>query len=303
MEAVNRQLLSLERNMPKIAYVVEFPFLTPFKEGDEGFRQLLEHHINRVISRIAYLVHIGENTETYELWDVLSMAVERLNKKEFYERAQALLPQQADSSMIKIEALQVAEKICAYLTEEKRYESVLKHSQPLRGRYRWSVIYIEHLVATYLGREAHPVDEAVIRKQSNLCQDAIKRGLKQRLDELSKSPNKEHFCMLEDLYWTALHADLWQKPQILQDEQSGELITQAFAVLKSMEGGTVKQQLAEYLSVRAVIEHMQEKPNDRQTQLLERLLFDNQGDDSSVGKASEYYLAWVKISLSPQYGF
>ena len=147
-----------------------------------------------------------------------------------------------------------------------------------------------------------------ILEQSEHCQSIVKRALRIRLKQLEQRPGPEHTDMLEDLYWTAIRADLMHKPCILRDTTSGELITRGFAQLDSLSKGAdepgrertvLKQALAEPLAITSIIEHLRagEQGGDRHKRMLERLLFDNQDDASSFGKSAEFYLAWVRTYL------
>ena len=87
------------------------------------------------------------------------------------------------------------------------------------------------------------------------------------------------------------------RPCILRDERSGQLITEGFAILSKVDDKVgVQQKLAEPLAVKAVIEHLRARVSGY-NDMLKRLLFDSQDDPSSFGKAAEYYLAWVSLSV------
>lgn len=329
---------------------IRFPLLVT----DPDFESLLKSHIRRLMSRMLYLRQLDRET-VIELGfaKVLLPNVARISPIEIFDDGMTYIDSLPDKTVD-----YVVKAVEGFFMVEDQYLRLIAHSRPLRGRYRWSILYIEHLVAQYLHNYvcnlncksnigSMPIDqengisisrkhqinkpsannlakepaygekmgfslEAIdtstgnvgrtfdwILEQSKYCQEIIKNSLKQRLQWLELSPKMEHVYMLEDLYWTAIRADLMHKPCVLRDTTSGQLITQGFARIDSFgkdvdAGKTVlKQTLAEPLAVASVIEHLRAGEGHRHKRILERLLFDNQDDASSFGKTAEFYLAWV----------
>lgn len=301
------------RKKPKVIEQ-DFPLLGP--SNDEGFRFLFRAHVERTIHRIVFLCRLDEKAvQSHSLWEVFAPATGRLKKEEFYRLAKEQLaqdqqPQQGNRNFTDMDAERMTEKICRHfgcpapdastivVKHKDRWNRVVVHSRPLRGRYRWSVIYIEHLLSEYFLEQK--LDEKAIRLQSKECQKLVKGDLRKRLQELQRSNKAEHVHMLEDLSWTAVRADLMHKPTILKDDRSMELITEGFAVTQGDQvadgpgpRGPKKQWLAEHLAVAAVIEHLREEDAKNYENILQDLLFDIQDDASGFGKASEFFLAWV----------
>ena len=318
-----------------------------FLVTDQQFESLSKSHTRRVMGRILYLRQLGrDKVESYGFAEILLPAVYHTSADEFFDNGMGFLdglPKQTLDHAVKT--------IENYFMAEERKPWVIKYSLLLRGRYRWSVLYIEHLLAYYLKlintpepmsidqaedtansrdfpasqlgpseatKEPSDRDEMIldsrelikdrdesiddsditsnaswITEQSKHCQDVIKSALRRRLEELEEGRKVEHTYMLEDLYWTAIRADLMHKPSILQDRTGGQLITEGFARMDSFSGTAdegrtaVKQKLAEPLAVAAVVEHLRAQQRGRYKNMLKRLLFDNQDDASSIGKTAE----------------
>ena len=348
-DAMDPAIFTPFSNYMSLMKVTEFSFLVT----DQQFESLLKSHTRRVMGRIMYLRQLGrEKVESYGFAEILLPAVYHTSADEFFDNGMGFL-----DGLPKQTLDHAAETIENYFMAEERRSWVIKCSLLLRGRYRWSVLYIEHLLAYYLKlintpepmsidqaedtansrdfpasqlgpseatKEPSDRDEMIldsnelikdrdesiddsditsnvswITEQSKHCQDVIKSALRRRLEELEEGRKVEHTYMLEDLYWTAIRADLMHKPSILQDRTGGQLITEGFARMDSFSGTAdegrtaVKQKLAEPLAVAAVVEHLRAQQGGRYKNMLKRLLFDNQDDASSIGKSAEYFLAWV----------
>lgn len=334
----------------EMSRMIKFPLLVT----DQDFESLLKSHIRRLMGRMLYLMQLDrENVIELGFAKVLLPIVAQISADEIFNDGMTYVDSLPDKTVN-----YVVKSIEDFFMAEDRYVWLIAHSRPLRGRYRWSILYIERLVARYLhncacnlncksnldsmsvdqkdgistsrkqqinelstndlakelangekvGFSLEAIDTSTgnvgrtfewILEQSQYCQEIIKKALRKRLEGLELRHETEHIYMLEDLYWTAIRANLMHKPCVLRDTMSGQLITQGFAQIDSFgkdvdAGKTVlKQTLAEPLAVTAVIEHLRAGKGDRHKRILERLLFDNQDDASSFGKTAESYLAWV----------
>ena len=277
--------------------------------SDECFSTLLGDHIKRLLRKIGYFCSLGDKTLKYEFWRVVCpetmvfQSNEDDGRKDFFLRAKARLEQHVNANSATAHEWQGAADNVAedFLQKEKaqmndRICGITKYSALFRGRMRWSTVYIEHVFASYLNTSM----DVRIEEKAKEAAESIKSNLKSRIKLLQ---SKGHSFLLKDLYTTAIRADLMHRPSIFPRDTSARMITEGFALLDPAEsrhaGSTYapKQKLSEPIVVDAVIEYLHEMECDNEDNLenvLRNLLFDNQDDASSFGKAAEYYFAWVR---------
>jgi hypothetical protein len=261
----------------------------------------------RCIKYLSQLDH--QARKDFGFVDAFLPETQEMTKKEFFTRG-ALFLRSNPSPGSGTPDDAAAHVIINYFMAPERKRRVLEHSLLLRGRIRWSILYIEHLLARYLakwpeledsqgtGQTPENSDERDslkwIGEQCSRCQDIIKSSLHKRLRMLAADSEGKYHYMLDDLFCTAVRAELMHKPCILQDNETGQLITQGFAILSGKDGNTVWQRLAEPLAVTAVTEYFRNCGN-KHSDVLKRMLFSSQQDPSAFGTAAEYYLAWVSL--------
>lgn len=292
---------------------ISFPLIL----SDDCFSTLLDAHIKRLLRRIGYFCSLGDNTISYEFWRiacprtmVFQNAEDTDGRKTFFHRAETLLRKHVSAESRTACKWQCAADDAAEefrqafeenarihdATAERRRCGIIRHSALFRGRMRWSIVYIEHVFASYLNSPNKPFP---IEEKAKNAANFIKSSLKQRI-QLLKS--KSHYSLLKDLYFTAIRADLMHKPSIFPRDTSARMITEGFALLEADEsrhtGSTYafKQKLSEPIVVETVIEYLRDIESDCEDNfenVLRNLLLDNQDDASSFGKAAEYYFAWV----------
>ena len=220
-------------------------------------------------------------------------------------------------------------------TSSSMNELLRRSSAMFRGRFRWSTLFIEHLfiehlfiellrrmsifleenvpshrlqlvaygIYTHISNEdikcvaklVNKYSEVILQEQSELVQNKIKEQLKYRIGTLQQ---RGHHYLLEDLYATAVRADLMHKPCIFRNLESAQMVTEGFALLQpsTTDDSELKQELAEPLAVDAVIEYLRRPENEmkhRYERYLQELLYHNQDDDSAFGKVTEFYIGWV----------
>ena len=287
--------------------------------SDERFSALLGAHIKRLPRRIGYYCSLGDETINYEFWrvacpetTVFKSTEDADGKKEFFLLAKSLLQKHVDAeSRLAHEWQCAADKVAGEFRQafeekddrsaERRRCRITRYSALFRGRMRWSIVYIEHVFASYINASHTPF---LIGEKAKNAAEVIKSCLKHRV-RLLKS--KGHYLLLKDLYFTAIRADLMHKPSIFPRDTSARMITEGFALLDADEsrhtGSTYapKQKLSEPIVVDAVIEYLRDiesADEDNFESVLRNLLLDNQDDASSFGKAAEYYFAWVRATHS-----
>jgi hypothetical protein len=165
-----------------------------------------------------------------------------------------------------------------------------ENSRPLRGRYRWSVRYIERLnrlVDTKLTPE-------VIKIEAEKTAKEAKDQLKERLEALQK---KQHVRLLDQLCSVAIQSDLLGKPTIFENDKKCKMISLAFAVVAPMnkDESQYRSQLREQLALEAIMEFFRGNWRAKYDEKLTSFLYSEQNDAGALGKVAEWFLAWVSL--------
>lgn len=283
-----------------------------------GFHDLIHRHIQKIIDRMGYLFHLGKAAEEYHLWELLVPGDSDDSKRDSYRTIQRLLYMLLDTAPSLGHAIQslkrfLQEIICCNEGPNGALKGqLLECSFPLRGRIRWSTVFIECLFTTFLQQPfSLPSTERELNhlrnRRSELYQHAsryaqqkIESQLRARIEELK---HKGHHFLVQDLYHTAVRAHLLHRPSIFQDKDSADMLRAGFAHLRpshktSRISGSLEQELSEPVVIRAVINHLRATQAGRHENILRELLFANQDDSSAFGKVTEYYIGWVnRLSL------
>ncbi|ERF73317.1 hypothetical protein EPUS_03150 [Endocarpon pusillum Z07020] len=164
---------------------------------------------------------------------------------------------------------------------------VEKWSVPLRGRYRWSVLYIDRLKLLQNGGWT----PKAIENEAQRTMREAKIQLQKRLEVLEKQNQTR---LLDQLCQVAIQSDLLDKPTIFEDDKDCEMISEAFAVVKPIgkDQNQYRSQLQEQLALEAVIEFFRDRRPQQYDEKLRRFLFSQQNDAGALGKVAEWFLAW-----------
>ena len=148
-------------------------------------------------------------------------------------------------------------------------DEIERQSVVLRGRYRWSICYIEGLFKTCILRE--DLDNQLISEASEIVKKAAKEPLKRRIDSLATSADIGRQKLANDVFHMAIQANLYGRSRILDTEDAAILIEQALGYVERVSEGKAKVCLAERLVVDSVMEHLIEKasPGDITDQYLD----------------------------------
>ena len=166
-------------------------------------------------------------------------------------------------------------------------KKIKKRGVPLRGRYLWSALYVDHLKEHF---EKHgKLDENAISEAANETIDKAKRSLKERLSQLQE---KRHYKILKELCWVVIQSDLLDMPTKFEKDEDHQMISEAFAVVET-EKGSLVDVLKERLAVEAVTEWFREEQWDMYSGKVKKYLCFSANDASSFGKAAEWWLALV----------
>ena len=130
--------------------------------------------------------------------------------------------------------------------ELDQLDTIADCSLPLRGRYLWTTLYIDHLKA--LKSEGRHLDTATIRTAANDIANRAKKDLKDRLSRLhshsSTSPKAK--SLLDHLCWIVVNCDLLDRPKTIALDEYENLVDQGFAIVseESATRGSLEENLA-----------------------------------------------------------
>ena len=309
---------------------------------DAQSKSLLQDHIRRLVSKVKYLNRTESQAQyDYKLYEVFAVENSQMIKETFVKRVTQLLEQVSTVASSVESVVQILVKAMGLGDGNRETEeSLLLFSSLFRGRVRWNTLFIEHLFINCLlwfESVKDSIDQVMptdhIETAALSARDTIVAQIKSRIGELKRKGR--HF-LLKDLFLTAVRADLMNKPSILPDTESVQMVTEGFALLKASGDSSSsapitlassatmstsspstsspqiatpprirKLELAEPLVIKAVVEYLLENDGtsmqgDNQSSRLERvmeqLLFDHQ--NSGIGDIAEPYLAWVRKKIS-----
>ncbi|KAF6218892.1 hypothetical protein HO133_005435 [Letharia lupina] len=162
-------------------------------------------------------------------------------------------------------------------------DEVKKCGVPLRGRYLWSALYVDHLKEHFTNHRK--LDMKTILEAANKTIDEAKRSLKERLSRLQKEKYND---VLQELCWVVIQSDLLDMPTKFEKDEDHQMISEAFAVVeKSSSVGVLKERLA----MEAAIEWFRKEQWDMYSGNVKKYLRFSANDASSFGKAAEWWLA------------
>ena len=147
---------------------------------------------------------------------------------------------------------QAVEKLTNDLESVEVWKWVAYRAAALRGRYRWSVCFIERLFYLYVlfnGLTANLVHQASID-----VQNVAKPPLIQRMRNLENSIDPDRRKVVADIYEMAMQASLFGRSRILSTSQAQILIEEALGYVESIDGENLKVRLVEKLVVDAIME-------------------------------------------------
>ena len=167
---------------------------------------------------------------------------------------------------------------------------VLGHSRRFRGRYLWSVLYIDSLK-----RQSQKISDAqnldqVISEAANRVTDRAKKDLKEHLNNIRDLNLRRYLC------WIVVCCEILDRKRVIAEDEDNRLIEEGFAtVCKESKDGRPKGSLEENLAMEAAIEWFRDENPRLMERTMKQLLLSYAVDDSSFGKASEWFLAWVRL--------
>ena len=294
----------------------------------QRFHDLVHHHIKKIIDQAYYLDDLDSYfVDKYQLWETFMPDDSFLLKKKIFQILKGL----RSCSQVGLTSVVFGIIGCCSETFQERSgvnDLLTRTSALFRGRFRWSTILIECIFIEVLRRmdtlfeerNPHRLENDVhvyywinyedlergaeylrrsirdlIEDESRRAQLMIKQQLQYRIKTLQR---KGHHYLLEDLFATAVRADLMHQLCIFRNLESAKMVTNAFALLlnSTAEAHELRKELAEPLAVDAIIEYLRDSESGtkhRYEEYLRELLYHTQDDDSAFGKVTEFYIAWV----------
>lgn len=169
------------------------------------------------------------------------------------------------------------------------------NSKILRGRHRWSTVYIETL---FLGCLRQPKNERLATLRTAIVEasrytSALSIQSLQR--QIGRMMAAGKVGLVQDLYRAGIRAEIMGRPTIFLDASYAQLVTYGFALVERVNGD-VKYKLSEPLAVHAVMDHLRNKGTAEYEHLMLQWLTHTQDDhevQAMFGKATEWYLAAV----------
>ncbi|KAM0433333.1 hypothetical protein ACHAPT_004209 [Fusarium lateritium] len=164
-----------------------------------------------------------------------------------------------------------------------------------QGRIRWTTIFAERLLQMSLQQKGQSDDEEQARKciaeARELAVWEIKDSLKERIKGI------KDFEWAKELFWTAIHADIFGTTRIFASSDCSQSISQGFALVEEVDnhrdGNVVRGKLAEPIVVEAIMEHLRDQ-GELYDRLLQRFFSNLQVDNvdqGAQGKVAEYVFA------------
>lgn len=148
----------------------------------------------------------------------------------------------------------VVGEILAQFRSEKFWPEIKHHGIALRGRYRWSVCYIEELFRNLVLHGF--LTKALVRKASKSVQETAKEPLRRRIQELAVSKDPQKKQVATDIFHMAIQFELYGRSRILNTASAAVLIEQALAYVQGVVEGKVEVCLAERLVIDTVMEYL-----------------------------------------------
>lgn len=176
---------------------------------------------------------------------------------------------------------------------------IFDHGKALLGRPKWSMMYlgcINEQLKRMQNQRFSPQNEveasltALFAETARTVRNEILADLATRLENLAKRESAEFISKVCSI---VINSDLLDRPVAFEDDVGPRMITEAFAVMKTVEVGSWKYFIEEHLAVHAAkLFFLFKKPSE-----VEKTLIDFQArltnDASSFDKHAEWFLAWV----------
>ncbi|MCJ1270112.1 hypothetical protein MMC22_010006 [Lobaria immixta] len=149
---------------------------------------------------------------------------------------------------------QAIDELVSYFLLPEIWPWIKAYGAALRGRYRWSVSFVEELFKVYVCEQG--LNELSIPRASDAVQKRVKTPLIQRIEKLATGDLQSQ-KLANDVFQMAVQAMLFDRSRILDTAQAEILIEQAIGFVRGKEQGKLKVRLAEWPVVEAVLDYHQ----------------------------------------------
>ncbi len=173
-------------------------------------------------------------------------------------------------------------------TDSALVNEIKKRGVPLRGRYLWSALYVDHL-KEHIKKHGN-LDTKAISEAANETIDRAKGSLKERLSRLQKENYND---ILQELCWVVIQSDLLDMPTKFEKDEDHQMISEAFAVVEKVGKDSLVGVLKERLAMEAATEWFRKEQWAMYSGNVKKYLRFSANDASSFGKAVEWWLALV----------
>lgn len=192
-------------------------------------------------------------------------------------------------------------ELAAELLEQLRNiyirQVITANSKVLRGRYRWSTMYIEGIIMRATRPERGLPKLATIREIVEHASQNVKTVATKSLQrQIRRMVDQGKSGLVEDLYRAGIRAEIMGRPTIFLKSGYAELVTYGFALVENYGREDVKFKIAEPLAVHAIMHHLRGDGREEYRQLMQQWLIHTQDDhevQAMFGKAAEWYIAAV----------
>ncbi|KAF4945907.1 hypothetical protein FSARC_14324 [Fusarium sarcochroum] len=164
---------------------------------------------------------------------------------------------------------------------------VLAASSRLRGRFRWSTMFIDGLATLKF-----PTTEDEIRQTSQNVYRLAKDGLTRQLEKMRERTDPQSYKLIhETLPNAAIWSHLLDQPYVFPSSEQLTLVEYGLATVE-VQGKELKARLVETIAIDAIIEGLGGQTEDLIGQKLLQILNELQDDAGGFGTKAERLFVW-----------
>ncbi|KAH7002977.1 hypothetical protein EDB82DRAFT_564211 [Fusarium venenatum] len=163
-----------------------------------------------------------------------------------------------------------------------------------RGRYRWSILYIEEIIqssTTWSSKDCSLTDISLsVEKAKINSSTAAVEALKSQVRKMKAAGKID---LVQDLFRAAIRAEMMSTPSIFLKKSHADLVTYGFALVQR-DGETMRYTLSEPIAIHAIMDYLRKERGDEYEELMLQWLIHTQDDyevGSMFGKATEWFVA------------
>ncbi|KAF4997298.1 hypothetical protein FDECE_12115 [Fusarium decemcellulare] len=181
------------------------------------------------------------------------------------------------------------------LVDKNLLKPVIVASSRLRGRFRWSTMFIDWLEYRRLALvepSLLPMTEDSVLQISQSVYEHAKDGLKRQIEKIrAKTDTNSMKLVYETLPNVAIWSHLLDQPYVFPSKEHLALVEYGLATV-DIEGGELKARLGETIAVDAILESLGDPANDLIGKHLLQTLNQLQDDAGGLGTKAERLFVW-----------